>query len=280
MDIKHLEVFIKIYEENSVTKASEKLFITEPACSLYLKQLENYYQTKFFNRYKKRLIKTNEGTLFYQKAKKILNDFKGLNEIKKDEVIKIASSISIATSILPKVITDFTKYHLIVKTTKDVIIEVLNNNASLGFIEGNLINNNLNSELLYLDELILLCHHEYLNKEEINLNEINNYNFILRDEGSGTRDYFISLLKTKDVMINPIIDSISYEVMIEYAKLKKGIIVIPSSLLNILEITSLKQIKIKDLNLERKTYYIYKKETSLNEDLLNLINEIKRQKAH
>lgn len=280
MDIKHLEVFIKIYEENSVTKASEKLFITEPACSLYLKQLENHYQTKFFNRYKKRLIKTNEGTLFYQKAKKILNDFKSLNEIKKDEVIKIASSISIATSILPKVITDFTKYHLIVKTTKDVITEVLNNNASLGFIEGNLINNNLNSELLYLDELILLCQHEYLNKEEINLNEINNYNFILRDEGSGTRDYFISLLKTKDVMINPIIDSISYEVMLEYAKLKKGIIVIPSSLLNILDITSLKQIKIKGLNLERKTYYIYKKETSLNEDLLNLINEIKRQKAH
>ena len=189
MDIKHLEVFIKIYEENSVTKASEKLFITEPACSLYLKQIENYYQTKFFNRYKKRLIKTNEGTLFYQKAKKILNDFKSLNEIKKDEVIKIASSISIATSILPKVITDFTKYHLIVKTTKDVITEVLNNNASLGFIEGNLINNNLNSEVLYLDELILLCQHEYLNKEEINLNEINNYNFILRDEGSGTRDY-------------------------------------------------------------------------------------------
>lgn len=68
--------------------------------------------------------------------------------------------------------------------------------------------------------------------------------------------------------------------MLEYAKLKKGIIVIPSSLLNILDITSLKQIKIKGLNLERKTYYIYKKETSLNEDLLNLINEIKRQKAH
>lgn len=276
MDIKHLNIFITVVEEGSITKAAQKLLLAQPAVSLAIKQLEEYYNTKLFLRLKQRIYITSEGKLLYQKALKITEDFNNLKlNLKIEEQVKIGSSISMGASILPKVLPQ-KQFNLFIRTTSEIIKMVENDLIELGIIEGRCYNNEIEVVNFYNDRLVLVTTKDYLSTNLISLEKIHNYSFLLRDKGSGTRDYFDSILKTYDYEVKPTIDSLSYEALLTYAKLGFGIAVVPFSLASeYLETGQLFEVSIAEVNFNRQISYIYKKGKTLDKRTKDLIGKLK-----
>ncbi|WP_252311127.1 LysR family transcriptional regulator [Sinobaca sp. H24] len=89
MDQKDWQILNAIAEEKSLTKAAEKLFITQPALSYRLKQLEESFQTKLFFRTKKGIEFTSEGELLVDYAKEQIKEYLTL----KDEIFNIGNEV-------------------------------------------------------------------------------------------------------------------------------------------------------------------------------------------
>ncbi len=78
MNLKSLQVFVKVIEEGTLARASEKMNLSQSAASRLIQILEEEFQTKLFLRDKKRLIPTPEGDLFYPTAVRILSSIKAI----------------------------------------------------------------------------------------------------------------------------------------------------------------------------------------------------------
>jgi LysR family transcriptional regulator, salicylic acid-responsive activator of bsdBCD len=117
MDIRHLKYFIAIAEEGKILKAAERLNISQPPLSKQLMLLEEELGVKLFNRINQRLVITNEGKLFYQRAKKILQMVEGTVEEFKElsegirGTLSIGSIPTLGATLLPKRIRDFQQQH-------------------------------------------------------------------------------------------------------------------------------------------------------------------------
>ena len=70
MTVRHMKIFIMVCECNSITLAAKKLFVAQPAISFAIKELEEYYGVKFFDRISKRLYITEPGKKLYTLQKK------------------------------------------------------------------------------------------------------------------------------------------------------------------------------------------------------------------
>lgn len=72
--LRHLSIFVALYEnDGNMTKTADACFLAQPAISLALSELEDYYDVKLFDRISRRLHKNESGTLLYGYAKRILN---------------------------------------------------------------------------------------------------------------------------------------------------------------------------------------------------------------
>lgn len=277
MDIRHLEIFVTVVEENSITKAAQKLLMAQPAVSLAIKKLEEFYNTQLFLRLKQRIYLTNKGKLLYQKATQLIEDFHNLNlNSQTENKIKIGSSISIAASLLPQVLPK-EKFNLTIRTTTNIIDLVENDTLDFGLIEGLCYNDKIAVVPLFNDQLVLVSTKKYYPKNTMQMQELNSFSFLLRDKGSGTRDYFDSILKTKELVIKPTIDSLSFEALLNFAKKDFGIAVVPYSLAKeAIQTGQLHEIKIQGLTFNRQISYIFLKGKILDHELLNLIEILKK----
>ena len=104
MNVRHLKIFVSVVQNNSITKASKELYLTQPAVSLAIKELEETYQTKLFSRINKKLYITDAGEKLYEYALSILDLYKKMEDDmlhhNYDEYLRIGSSITIAKTIL------------------------------------------------------------------------------------------------------------------------------------------------------------------------------------
>ena len=75
MTIRHLKIFVAVCQTNSVTKAAEKLYISQPAVSLAIKELEEHYDQKIFERFARKLRITPFGQELYQSALRVVTLF-------------------------------------------------------------------------------------------------------------------------------------------------------------------------------------------------------------
>ena len=64
MTFRHLEIFMSVYQNQSITKASKELHISQPSVSLAIKELEEKYQTPLFDRMNRQIYPTKK-LIFY-----------------------------------------------------------------------------------------------------------------------------------------------------------------------------------------------------------------------
>lgn len=201
MEDHKLRVFCTVAETKSFSKASEIIHLTQPAVSLQIQALEETYETKLFDRSSGSVTLTPAGEVLYKYAKDILTLYavaeKQIGEITAlvKGSISIGASTTIGNYVLPSVISDFARKnpkvrtHLRVGNTKR-IVELLNaGNIDLGLVEGEVTKYKIKTEKLLADELTLIvsASHPWAKKKEVSILDIVNEPFILREDGSGTR---------------------------------------------------------------------------------------------
>jgi len=108
MTLRHLRIFVTVCNENSITKAAEKLSIAQPSVSLAIAELEKHYEVKLFERIKQRLVITEVGKALHEQACLVLNSFALFEEMamqtKAYNIVKIGSSLTIGQYMIPKIV--------------------------------------------------------------------------------------------------------------------------------------------------------------------------------
>jgi DNA-binding transcriptional LysR family regulator len=201
MEDHKLRVFCTVAETKSFSKASEIIHLTQPAVSLQIQALEEAYETKLFDRSGSTIALTPSGEILYRHAKQILSLFaeaeKEIGEVTRHVrgAISMGASTTIGNYLLPSVISDFKRKHpkikinLRVGNTKRVVELLSAGNIDLGLVEGEVTKYKLVTEQLLADELAVIVppFHPWAKKKEVSIVDIIKEPFILREEGSGTR---------------------------------------------------------------------------------------------
>jgi len=201
MDDHRLKVFCTVAETKSFSKASEIIHLTQPAVSLQIQAIEEIYDTKLFDRSSSTVTLTPAGEILYKYAKQILSlyaqaekEISSLTGLIKGS-IRIGASTTIANYLLPSVISDFKKinkkvrFHLLIGNTKRIVDYLNNGIITFGLVEGDVSKYKLKAERILKDELVVIVSpsHPYASRKSISVHDLTKEPFILREEGSGTR---------------------------------------------------------------------------------------------
>lgn len=199
---RRLQVFHTVARLLSFTKAAETLHMTQPAVTFQVRQLEEYFNTRLFDRTHNRISLTEAGARVYEYADKIFELYGEMENAVREMTGEISGSLTIGASttiaeyMLPALLGDFrAKYpdvsiHLKVANTDGIVSMVENNTIDLGVVEAPVSNKNLVVDECRRDNLVAIVppNHAKSDRKQISLDELLEFPFICREEGSGTRE--------------------------------------------------------------------------------------------
>jgi DNA-binding transcriptional LysR family regulator len=199
---RRLQVFHTVARLLSFTKAAESLHMTQPAVTFQVRQLEEYFNTRLFDRTHNRISLTEAGKRVYEFADRIFELYAEMDNAVRDMtgeisgILIIGASTTIAEYMLPSLLGDFKKkypdinVHLKVSNSDGIVSMVENNDIDLGVVEAPVLNKNLVVEECRKDRLVAIAapQHALAGKSQVRLKELVEHDYIAREEGSGTRE--------------------------------------------------------------------------------------------
>lgn len=176
--------------------------MTQPAVTFQVRQLEEYFNTRLFDRTHNRISLTDAGNCVYSYADKIFVLYSEMENSVRELTgdvrgsLTIGASTTIAEYMLPSLLGDFknqypeVNVHLKVSNSDGIVSMIENNVIDLGVVESPVSNKNLVVENCRNDELVAIVPpgHEMADRDVISLSELVGFPFICREEGSGTRE--------------------------------------------------------------------------------------------
>jgi len=199
---RRLQVFHAVATHLSFTKAAEVLFMTQPAVTFQVKQLEEQWNTRLFDRKQGRIALTAAGRMAFDYAERILSLSGELSSRLKEldaqssGPLHIGASMTVGEYVLPRLIGEFKARYpavvpsLLVGNSEAVQERVAERTLDLGFIESDSHLPTLASEVLCADELRVVSApgHVFARAVAITPQELTTHPYIGREVGSGTRE--------------------------------------------------------------------------------------------
>ncbi len=279
MDFKQMQAFVNVVKYKKFSKAADASFLTQPTISTHINNLEKELNVILLNRHGREITMTKQGEIFYSYAVNILNlreqaalSVQGMNrEI--EGVIELQTSSIPGQYYVPKILGEFRSRYPKVKIfleqsdSRNVMDNIINQKGEIGFT-GTKLNNNLIYEEIFSDDMILITPNKgkfaKIKDDMIRVEEIVGENFILREDGSGTKKEFekievqgISILK----MVNVIAHMNSTEAIKNAVISGLGISVFSACAANdLLANEQLRCFKIAELN-EKRHFYMVRNRT-------------------
>jgi len=206
---RRLHVFHTVAQLSSFTKAANRLHMTQPAVTFQVKQLEEQFNTRLFDRNHNRITLTEAGQTVFEFADKILNLYEemenSVGELTGEMrgVLLVGASTTIGEYLLPRVLGAYRsaypamKVRMNVANTREIVQQVENNTIDIGIVEGAVNNSNLAIRECQPDQLVAIFPrgHQLAAKERVTPAELLDYQFVLREEGSGTREVLADYIR-------------------------------------------------------------------------------------
>ncbi len=204
-----LKVFQTVAEHLSFTDAAGSLYISQPAVTKHINELEKSMQRPLFHRQGRQISLTKEGKLLLVYTKKIMRLYEQLDDAIKEMhhdisgQLHIGASTTLAQYILPAILAQFkhtypqTGLHLLSENTRMIESYVLDQKIDLGIIEGQALNPLLHYDPFIKDEIVLVTRSENKDLKEENIKgiQLRKLPLVIREKGSGTRDVVLNNLK-------------------------------------------------------------------------------------
>ena len=199
---RRLQVFHAVAKHLSFTKAGEALFMTQPAVTFQIKQLEEHFNTHLFDRGHGQISLTEAGKIVFDYAERILGLSNELDVRLKDLTgqtagpLLIGASMTIAEYLLPQVLGEFIGRfpgvvpRLLVANSEQVLFQLAEHSLDVGFIEGDSLLPSLVTEVVCEDELLVVCAplHPLAQQQSVVPGQLAQHAYISREPGSGTRE--------------------------------------------------------------------------------------------
>ncbi len=259
-----LKTFITLVEVNNFTKTSEILHISQPSVSLHIKNLEQELQTTLFIRSPKSVQITPTGEILYNRAKQIM----AITEQAKEEILAyhheiqgtltIGASFTIGEYILPPIIASLQQQfpqlelQIIIGNTKEIIQYTKLLQVDIGLIEGQAHDHELIIKPFMQDELFIVSasNHPLTKVPTITVEDLQQQNWVAREEGSGTRYYLDHLFRANGLQVRSLLTVSSNQGVKESVIQGLGLSLLSASVIE----RELKSGDIKILHLEEQHF--------------------------
>ena len=201
LNFHQLHIFHTVAERGSFSAAAQALYMTQPAVTMQVQALEEYCGTKLFMRSTKKIELTEAVTVLLPYAKKCIALFREADVAMASYTsslkgkLLLGASLTVAETMLPRWLGPFGKQfpdiHISMKVmnTTQLIEEIETHHLNFAIIEAPITHPNMVIESVMEDELklILPANHPLSAYEDITFEQLLPYPFILREQGSGTR---------------------------------------------------------------------------------------------
>ena len=279
MTLRHMMIFRAVCEaEYNTTRAAQMLHMTQPAISLAIKELEQYYGLRLFDRIGRRLQITDAGKLFLQYAthiSKLFHDMEtGLRDWDTKGILRVGASITIGSQFLPSYVKAFSNIYpgidvrAIVEQGERLEKKLLENELDVALTEGIVHDTNIVSEAYLEDHLSIICGADkgWQQGQNVSMEEFQKQRFLLREPGSGTREVFDRTIAQAGLSITPIWEAMSTTALVNAVINGLGIAVLPHRMiLPALKHGLIVTVKVQELQFRRNFYITYHKNKFLTE---------------
>lgn len=196
-----LHIFFAVAEKGSFSSAAQSLYLTQPAVTMQIQALEEYFGVKLFQRSSKRIELTEAGRALLPFAQRSIDLMRETDEGMSRFTqllaarLQLGASLTVGEYILPRLLGPFGKefphisISMKVMNTSQIMEDIVQHQLNFGIVEAPIDHPDVYTEAVLSDELklVLPAGHDLLAKPAITLDEALAYPFVLREQGSGTR---------------------------------------------------------------------------------------------
>lgn len=168
MTIRHMRIFLAVTENgNNLTRTANQLYMAQPAVTVAIQELEQYYGVNLFDRLGKRLYLTEAGKQFREYVVRILGLFDDMEEGMKSwgsrGVLRVGSSITIGSQFMPGYVEEYAKTHpnidtqVLIGPSDRIEKKILNNELDIALVESPVHESHLIAEQYMEDYLVIIA---------------------------------------------------------------------------------------------------------------------------
>ncbi|MDI3517918.1 MAG: hypothetical protein PWQ34_65 [Caldanaerobacter sp.] len=282
MDIEKLKTFCTMAKHLSFTKASEELFCSQPTVTKHIQEIENYVGCKLFDRIGKKVYLNENGKLFLEYAETVLN-------LTRDYLAKICEMESLGRGVLSFGATGSIGVYRVPYLLKKYLSKYPNIEINLyvnfyhkilEYVHSNVVDFALvadngevieSKSLVWLpfctEELVLIIppSHRWKDRERVDIEELEEECFIRSNKESATMSFIKKIITERGITIKKTMELGNIEAIKRAVETGLGVSIVPENTVE-KEITSgwLIGLKLKNLELKRKLYYVQKKDKILS----------------
>jgi len=211
LTLRQMEIFLNVVKEGHLTNVAKGMGLSQSAISMAIKELEKILGNPLFDRINKKLILNEMGRAFEKEISPIIKKINDIEYEFKNTVnkgmVRLGASTTIVDYLMPPIICSYMNNYPDVKVslkegnTKTIVNLIKEGNLDVGFIEGIVNDADIIKEIVGVDELVVVTTDTELLKECF-IDTIQERKWVLREEGSGTREVFLDYVKDKVDHIN------------------------------------------------------------------------------
>jgi DNA-binding transcriptional LysR family regulator len=277
MDIHRLEVFCKVLELQSFTKAADAVFLTQPTVSEHIRALEETVGEKLVDRLGREVLPTPAGKILYQYARDIIRlrneAIQAIDRYKgslSGHLIIGASTIP-GTYILPGLIGSFKASYPAIQITlrisdsAEVVARIIDGSLEAGLIGARWDDRRIILDEIFSYELVLAVYpeHPWAGGQLVSVQELADQPFILRERGSGTRRVMLQALEAHGFnpsQLHVVAEMGSTEAVRQGIKARIGISILSShAVAEDFQRGTLTRIELKGVSIHRSFYLVQRK---------------------
>lgn len=211
-----LKVFFTVATRLNFTKAAAELYISQPAVSKHIQELEEHYKTKLFERNGSRIALTSAGQLLLKHSKSIFDIYREIDfemssfVSQRKGLLRLGASTTISQYVIPPVLAQFHEketnisIQLINGNTEQIETALIQKEIEIGIVEGQSKNQSIKYVPFLKDELVLVCHskHPLTKLNEISIEELKTLRLLTRERGSGTLEVIEYALRKHNLQLS------------------------------------------------------------------------------
>ena len=289
-----METFFAVCECLNYTRAAEKLHITQPAVSQQIRYLEEYYHAPLFYYEKRTLHLTKKGTFLYQAMQKIKRDekeiaFRMASETIEEVPLNFGATMTIAEFQIAEPLISLLqqnprkKVHMLMGNTKELLEKMEEGTIAFAIVEGFYPMQEYETMPLSHEKFIGVAAkgHKFSKKGKLKIEDLLSEKWILREEGSGTREVFEKNLeaknRTKDEL-GEIFEIGNMNVILKMVEADLGITFLYQKAAETgLKENRLQKIALEDFSVSHDFSLIWKKGSLFSEEYREIGEKIKAQ---
>lgn len=290
------DVFLAVAEQKSFSKASQVIYISQPAISKHIKSLEEYYKTKLFDRKGSMIELTPAGKLLLEKLTEVKRiqeqtefEISGINDTMQSKgILKLGASTTVALYILPKVLSSFNQHYplininLLNRNSEIVQQALLVKDIDLGIIEERRKLTHIDYQPFVTDRVVAVCSGKspIAKTRTYAIKDLLNMPIAIRERGSGTLaalKYTLEKNKIKLSELNTRVRLGGTEALKNFLIESDSLGFLPHrSVIKELKYGELKEIYFEGLHIERNFYFIQRKGESseLNKSFIRMAKNV------